>query len=70
MKKIGSFVYSIIAIATAMIGYQINTNEGSYVPFLWSIIDFLFMPLAWIKWLICQEVNLTVIKHTFSFFLN
>jgi hypothetical protein len=26
--------------------------------------------LAWCKWLICQQVNLSIIKETFSFFLR
>jgi hypothetical protein len=33
-------------------------------------LDFIFWPIAWCKWLICQQVNLTIIKATFSFFLR
>lgn len=64
MKQLGSALYSIFAIATAMIGYNINNS------LFWAIIDFIFSPLAWIKWLICHEVNITIIKETFAFFLK
>jgi hypothetical protein len=56
---------SICAIFTAIIGYHIN--DGSL---FWAIIDLLFWPIAWIKWLICQEVNISIIKEAFSFFLR
>jgi hypothetical protein len=26
--------------------------------------------LAWIKWVICQEVNLSIIKQSFEWFLK
>jgi hypothetical protein len=61
---IGNFLYTIVAIATAIIGYNIH---GSI---FWAIVDFLFAPIAWIKWLICQEVNLTIIRESFSFFMQ
>ena len=54
----------IFTLPTAMIGYHIH---GSV---FWAIIDFIFWPLAWAKWLILQQVNLTIIKETFSFFLQ
>lgn len=54
----------IISIASAMIGYEIH---GS---FFWSFIDFFFWPLAWFKWMICHEVNMTIIKNAFEFFLQ
>jgi hypothetical protein len=57
-------IYSILALLTAMIGYQIHNS------FFWAIMDFFFMPFAWIKWLIMHEVNITIIKETFSFFLK
>jgi hypothetical protein len=57
-------IYTILSVMTAMVGYTIHHS------IFWSIMDFLFTPLAWIKWLICQEVNLTIIKQTFQFFLN
>ena len=49
----------------AIIGYTIN--QGSV---FWSIIDFIFWPLAWLKWVICQEVTLTIIKHSFDWFFK
>jgi hypothetical protein len=58
------FLYNIMGVATAMIGYNIH---GSI---FWSIMDFIFVPIVWAKWLICQEVNLTIIKGTFEFFLK
>jgi hypothetical protein len=57
-----SLIYTIFSVLTAMIGYTIH---GSM---FWSIVDFFFTPLAWIKWLICQEVTLKVIKETFTWF--
>jgi len=64
MKGAYSLLWVIFDIATAMIGYRIH---GSI---FWSIMDFIFSPLAWIKWFIFQEVNLTIIKETFSFFFK
>lgn len=54
----------IFTLPTAMIGYHIH---GSV---FWSIVDFIFWPIAWAKWLILQEVNLTIIKETFQFFIQ
>jgi hypothetical protein len=45
----------------AMIGYTIH---GSI---FWSIIDFIFSPIALVKWLICHEITFAVIHQTFSF---
>jgi hypothetical protein len=63
-KEIVRVLWPVAALATAMIGYQIH---GSV---FWAIMDFLFMPFAWAKWLVLQEVNLTIIKSTFEFFLK
>ena len=52
----------LFAAATAMVGYHIH---GSI---FWSIVDFIFSPIAIIKWLICHELTLAVLKDTFSFF--
>ena len=62
-QKSGLF-YSLICLLTAMVGYNIH---GSL---FWSIIDFFFTPFAWAKWLIMHQVNLTIIKSTFSFFFS
>jgi hypothetical protein len=47
-----------------MIGYNIHGSIG------YAIVDFFFAPIVWIKWLIYHEVNLTIIKETFSFFFK
>ncbi len=57
-------LYTIAAILSAFIGHAIH---GSI---FWTIVDFFFWPIAWIKWLICQEVNVSLIKGAFSFFLS
>lgn len=62
--KNGSWGYTIISIFTAIIGHEIH---GSI---FWSIVNFIFWPFAWLKWLICQEVNMSIIKSAFDFFLQ
>lgn len=64
MKRISQLLGFLVMIVTAMIGHTIHHS------LFWAIIDFLFAPIAWAKWLICHEVNLTIIKHTFDFFLS
>jgi hypothetical protein len=54
----------LIGLVTAMIGHTIHSST------FWSIMDFFFWPFAWIKWLIFQEVNLSIIKQTFTFFFK
>jgi hypothetical protein len=56
-----SFIYLLFSIATAMVGHAIHGSVG------WSIVDFFFPIIVWIKWLICQEVNTTIIHNAFSF---
>ena len=63
-SSVSSFIYTIICTATAMIGYHIHQS------IFWAIIDFIFAPIAWIKWLVCAQVNVTIIKDTFSFFFT
>lgn len=63
-KNRWSFVYTIFAVCTSMIGYSIHHD------LFWAIIDFFFAPIVWCKWFICQEVNITIIKNTFSFFFK
>jgi hypothetical protein len=55
-------MHLILGILTAMIGKTIHGSTG------WAILDFFFFPFAWIKWLICHEVTLTIIKKTFTWF--
>jgi len=59
MKKL---LYLVLSVMTAMVGYTIH---GSVC---WAIVDFFFTPIAIIKWLICHELTLSVIKETFSWF--
>lgn len=55
-------VYIIFGLLTAMVGYAIHQSIG------WAIVDFLFPCFAWIKWIICHEVTMTIIQNTFSWF--
>ena len=54
----------IFALPTALIGHHIH---GSII---WSIFDFIFWPVVWIKWFVYQEVTVTIIKNAFSWFLQ
>jgi hypothetical protein len=54
----------LFSLITAMIGHTIHNS------IFWSIMDFLFWPIAWIKWIIYQEVNISLIKETFAFFFK
>ncbi len=56
--------YLIFSLITSMIGYHIHGSIG------WAIIDWIFAPLVWIKWIICHDVTLQIIKDTFSWFFN
>lgn len=57
-------IFIILAIATAVVGYEIHHS------IFWSIVDFFFWPFALLKWFLCQEINLSIIKQAFSFFLQ
>ena len=59
-----SFPTIIFAIPTAIIG---NSIHGS---FWWTIFDLVLWPISWIKWAIYQEVNVTIIKNAFNWFLQ
>lgn len=52
------------SIFTTIIGQTIHNS------FWWGFVDFLFWPLVWIKWLICKDVNITIIKEAFNWFLQ
>ena len=60
--KGGGLLYTVFSVLTAMIGYTIH---GSL---FWAVMDFIFVPFAWIKWLIMKQVTLSIIKATFSWF--
>lgn len=57
-------IYLIIAIFTSMVGYEIHHNV------FYAIINFIFWPISWIYWLVCHDVNISVIKSAFGFFLT
>jgi len=54
----------LIGLVIAMIGYTIHNS------IFWAIMDYIFWPFAIIKWVIFQEINLTIIKQTFDWFLK
>lgn len=58
------WLHLVLGTATAMIGYRIHSS------IFWAVVDFFFYPLAWIKWLVMHQVNLSIIKETFAFFLK
>lgn len=60
----GNICYTIAGLLTAVIGHHIH---GSI---FWAIIDWMFWPIVWCKWLICQEVSLSVVKSAFEFFFK
>jgi len=70
MKILNSVMGFILCLGTGMIGYHINVINNSSCPLFWAIMDFLFWPLPWIKWLIMQQVNLSIIRDTFGFILK
>jgi hypothetical protein len=61
---LGQFTYIIIGACTGIIGHQIH---GSV---FWAILNGLLPPVAWIKWIICQEVTWSIIKNSFDWFFN
>lgn len=60
MKKL----YLVFSVLTSMIGYHIHHSIA------WAIFDFVFTPISWIKWLVCHDVTLAIIKETFSWFFK
>lgn len=58
------FLNFLFCLFTAMVGYKIHGSG------FWAILNFFFAPISWIKWLVCREVNFTVIKETFNFYLK
>lgn len=55
-------LYIIFSVLTSMVGYNIH---GSI---FWSIVDFIFTPIAIIKWLIYKEITMDIIQETFKWF--
>lgn len=64
MKQCYGLVYFLVAVTTAMVGHVIHHSV------FWSVVDFFFWPLAWLKWLIYHQVCISVIKTAFAFFLK
>jgi hypothetical protein len=62
--ELPGYGYLFFGLITAMIGRTIHYG------YFWTIMDFIFWPAAWCKWLIYQEVNLTIIKQSFCFLLQ
>ncbi len=60
----GNILYILLGISMAIIGYHIHGN------IFWAIIDWLFWPIVLLKWAICHEINLTIIKGAFAFFMS
>jgi hypothetical protein len=57
-------IYLFLAAIVAILGYHIH---GSV---FFGFIDFLFWPLALMKWLIYKQISLSVIKSTFTWFFK
>lgn len=55
------FTLLLFDVIVAMVAYTIT---GSI---FWSVVDAIFSPIAITKWLICHDLTLTVLKHTFQF---
>jgi len=52
------------AVCTTIIGQTIHSS------FWWGIVDFFCWPLVWVKWLICRDVTMSIIKDAFSWFFQ
>ena len=67
-KKVGctipSFLYLCFDLCTAMVGHTIHGG------WFWCVMDFIFSPVAWFKWLIFHEVNVSILRETFGWFLK
>ena len=53
----------VCATCTAIVGHAIHGG------WFWTVCNFVFWPVSWAKWLICQEVTVSIIKRAFAFFL-
>lgn len=61
---LAAIFWFFFALATAIIGFHIHHS------IFFSIIDYIFAPFVWIKWVIFQEVNMTIIKASFAWFMK
>ena len=64
MKRLSELMYTMFCLATAMLGYY---RHGSV---FWAIVDFVLAPLVWCKWLLFHQINVSIIKNTFAFFMQ
>lgn len=64
MKTLGELLYVIFCICTSIVGIQIHHNA------FYAIINFILVPISWLYCVICHDVNMTVIREAFSFFLQ
>lgn len=55
----------VLAFIVGMLGYKLNGDS-----IIWGVIDGIFYPIVLIKWIICEELTLTLIANTFPFFFN
>ena len=55
----------VLAYIVGVLGYNLNNNS-----LFWGIIDAIFYPIVLIKWLICEELTLSLVKQSFPFFFN
>lgn len=62
--NLNALFYSVAGILTAIIG---KTIHGSI---FWAIMNFFFWWISWVKWLICKDVNISIIKESFDFFFK
>ena len=59
-------VFNIVtAYIVGVIGYTLNDNS-----IFWGIIDALFYPIALIKWIVYEQLTLSLIKESFPFFFQ
>jgi len=56
-----STIWLLFATCTAMVGRTIHGG------IFWTVCNFVFWPVSWVKWLICHDVTRSVITHTFAF---
>jgi hypothetical protein len=69
-SSIGQIVLLLISLFTGILGYHINVVANSEWPKFWAVMDFFFWFFAWVKWICYGQVNLTVIKDAFAWFLQ
>ena len=59
-----SLLFIVCELITANVGFH------KHHSLFWTIIDVILMPITWIKWILLQEVNLTMIEQSFNWFLK